>query len=147
MVLRHPVRTPARHGATIVEAAMVLSVFVMVLFSIFEYGRLVMLENLMVNAAREGCRYALVHSQDATVVADVRAQVRAHLGGQDAQFPDLAITVFPTDSPAAALNTLNPDDPVTVQVTGTFQTMLPSLLFLRSSIQLRSSSIMTCEGN
>ena len=47
----------------------------------------------------------------------------------------------------AALSTLNPDDPITVRVTGTFHTIFPTLLFLPISFQMRSSSIMTCEGN
>jgi Flp pilus assembly protein TadG len=147
MTLRQPHRTTARRGATIVEAAVVISLFLLFLFSIFEYGRYVMMENLLVNAAREGCRYALVHSQDPTVVADVQAQVRSRLGGQDTQLPDLNISVFPTNSPSAALSTINPDDPITVRVTGTFSTMLPSMFFLPSSFTIRSSSIMTCEGN
>ena len=45
-----------------VETAVVIGLFMLFLFSIFEYGRLVMLENLIINAAREGCRYAVVHS-------------------------------------------------------------------------------------
>ena len=136
-----------RRGATAVETALVLSVFILCLFSIFEYGRFVMLEHVMINGSREGCRYALVHSQDSTVVADVQALVKTRMGGQDAQFSDLNIQVYPTNNPTAALSTLNPDDPITVRVTGTFHTIFPTLLFLPISFQMRSSSIMTCEGN
>jgi hypothetical protein len=34
-----------------------------------------------------------------------------------------------------------------VRMTGTFSTMFPTLLFLPVSFQMRSSAIMTCEGN
>ncbi|HEY1377429.1 MAG TPA: TadE/TadG family type IV pilus assembly protein [Gemmataceae bacterium] len=139
-----PVR---RRGATAVEFAAVLSVFLLFLFSVFEYGRFVMMSNLLINATREGCRYALVHSQDATVVADVQGVVRSRLAGQVNQLPDLNIQVYPTNNPAAALNTTNPDDPITVMATGTMTSLFPKLPYLPNSFTLRSSSVMTCEGN
>ena len=59
-------RPPAggRGGAVTVEMAAIISVLVLFLFSVFEYGRYVMIENLLINAVRDGCRYALVHCQD-----------------------------------------------------------------------------------
>jgi Flp pilus assembly protein TadG len=136
-----------RRGATAVEVAAVLSVFLLFLFSVFEYGRFVMMSNLLINATREGCRYALVHSQDATVVSDVQGVVRSRLAGQAGQLPDLNIQVYPTNNPAAALNTTNPDDPITVMATGTMTSLFPKLPYLPNSFTLRSSSVMTCEGN
>ena len=147
MTVRRPHRSPARRGAVAVEAAFVISIFLLFVFGIFEYGRVVMLYNLLVNATREGGRYALVHSQDATVVADVTTQVQQRLSIQVGQFTTLQVSVYPTNNPTAALNTLNPDDPITVKVTGKFNTLLPSLLKLPPSITLTSATVMTCEGN
>src|SRR5947209_17575874 len=109
MVLKQPTRPDARRGATAVEVAVVVSVLMFLLLAIFEYGRYVMLEHMLINAVREGARYALAHSQDATVVDDTKALVKQKLAGQDKQLPDLAVTVFPTNNPSAAMNTLNPD--------------------------------------
>src|SRR3954468_20142455 len=111
MFLRRSNRLPARRAAVAVEAAVVLPLFFLFLFSIFEYGRIVMLYNLMVNATREGGRYALVHSQDPTVVDDVTAEVKRRLASQVVQFPDLTVQVFSTNNPSATLDSLNPDDP------------------------------------
>ena len=140
-------RAASRGGATVVEVAAVLSVLLLFLFSIFEYGRYLLVENLLINAVRDGCRYALVHCQDASVVADTRAVVRQKMAGLDAQLPDLAITVFPTDNPAAALSSTNPDEPITVQATGTFRALFPQMPYLPTSFTMRSASVMTCEGN
>ena len=57
-------RTPGRRrrGATLVEFAMVMPVFLMFLFAIFEYGRYLMTYNVMHNAARDAARWAVVRS-------------------------------------------------------------------------------------
>lgn len=147
MIVRPSPRIRQRRGATVVEVAVVISVALLFIFSIFEYGRFIMMENVLINGVREGCRYALVHSQDVTVVSDVQAVVRQRMGGLDSQLPDLVVQVFPTDNPGASLSTLNPDDPITVRATGTFKTIFPTLLFVPVTLTLRSSSVMTCEGN
>jgi hypothetical protein len=45
------------------------------------------------------------------------------------------------------MNNLQPDDDITVRITGTFSSMFPTLLFMPVSFQMKSSCIMTCEGN
>ena len=52
---------------------------------------------LVINAVRDGCRYALVHCQDTTVVADTQAVVRQKMAGMDSQLggSTLNIQVFP----------------------------------------------------
>ncbi len=140
-------RRPARRGATVVEAAAVISIFILFVLGIFEYGRFVMVQNLLINATREGCRYAVAHSSEANATAAVQAQVRYCMFGFDAQLSGFQVQVYPTNSPGATLDTANPDDPITVRVSGSFPLMFPSLLFLPTSLPLASSSIMTCEGN
>jgi Flp pilus assembly protein TadG len=49
-------RTPHRRAATIVEMALVISLVLPLMFAVFEYGRIIMLKQLMDNAAREGAR-------------------------------------------------------------------------------------------
>ena len=51
----------SRRGATVVECAVVLSVFLMLLFGMFEYCRFLMVLHVTNNAAREGARYAVVN--------------------------------------------------------------------------------------
>jgi Flp pilus assembly protein TadG len=135
-----------------VETAVVILLFLLLMFSIFEYGRMVMVQHLIINAAREGCRYAVVHSTDPTIVAAVQGVALQRMGNQTGQLSGLTIQVYPSNNPGAANNTtainnLQPDDDVTVRITGQFRTMFPTLLFLPLQFQMRSSCIMTCEGN
>ncbi|QJW98841.1 TadE/TadG family type IV pilus assembly protein [Frigoriglobus tundricola] len=52
---------PARRGMTTVETALVLTVFCMLLFGIFEYTRFLFVLQMTNNAARDGARYAAVN--------------------------------------------------------------------------------------
>ena len=61
MVIRK-IRGESTRGAAAVETAMVMIRMLMFVFGIFEYGRLLMDWNLLNNAAREGCRYALANN-------------------------------------------------------------------------------------
>jgi Flp pilus assembly protein TadG len=64
-----------RRGATIVETALVMIPLTMFIFGIFEYGSLLMNMNLVNNASREGCRYALVNNTSSTIATDVQTVV------------------------------------------------------------------------
>lgn len=55
-------RTAARRGgAAVVEVALVMSVFLLFLFGIFEYCRFLLMMHVATNAARDGARYAVVN--------------------------------------------------------------------------------------
>src|SRR5690349_3515503 len=104
-----------RRGAVAVETAMVFVLVMLFFYSIFEYGRFLMLRHLFINAVREGCRYAIVHNTDATIVEDVQTRVAARLAAQQSQFSDLEIQIYPSSSPSqanltTAINDLQPDD-------------------------------------
>lgn len=51
-----------RRGMTAVESALVLSVFLMLLFGMFEYCRFLMVLHITNNATRDGARYAVVNA-------------------------------------------------------------------------------------
>ena len=54
-------RKNRRRGVTVVESALVLGVFLLLLFGMFEYCRFLMVLHVTNNAAREGARYAAVN--------------------------------------------------------------------------------------
>lgn len=54
-------RRTRRRGMTIVEATLVMSVFLMLLFGLFEYCRFLLVLHITNNAARDGARYAVVN--------------------------------------------------------------------------------------
>jgi len=54
-------RSNRRRGLTVVESSLVMSVFLLLLFGMFEYCRFLMVLHVSSNAAREGARYAVVN--------------------------------------------------------------------------------------
>ncbi len=62
-----------RRGAAIVEFAVVLPLLLLLLFGIIEFGWLFMVRQTLVNAAREGCRVAVLRtSTDADVATRIQ---------------------------------------------------------------------------
>ena len=142
------IRTPRRHAATAVETALVLLPLIVVSCGIFEYGRLLMHWNLLNNAAREGCRYALVNNTDPTINADVQAVVNRFMAGQSSDFTNFNVTVTGTHQGVATpVNNLVAGDTITVTVTGKFQFMdVVPLVRTPASVTLTSAVVMICEG-
>ena len=59
-------------GATLVEFAIAATVFLMVMFTVLEFGRALWVHNALTDAARRGARYAVVHrANDADAVKNV----------------------------------------------------------------------------
>lgn len=75
-----------RRGTALVEMAMVLPVFLMVVLGIIEFGRAMMVANMVTNAAREGARLAVI---DGNTNADVQSSITTFL--------ETAINVAPAD--------------------------------------------------
>ena len=60
MFLRRRKRNDDRKGATAVEMALVMPVFVLILFAMFEFTRMIVLRHTADNAAYEAARIAMV---------------------------------------------------------------------------------------
>src|SRR4051794_26972649 len=87
-------RPSPRRGATAVETALVLSIFLLLLFGIFEYARFVFVYQGMQNAAREGARYAVALINLETVTdASVQAEVKRRLKGMDPDVNKFTVNV------------------------------------------------------
>src|SRR5262245_48906522 len=114
MILRQA-RNTKRRGAAALETAIVMLPVILLFCGVFQYGRLLMSWNVLNNAAREGCRYALVNNTKATVASDVDTLVRAKMGSQVAAFTSLTITVTGTHAGATV--------PVSQLVAGDFITV------------------------
>lgn len=85
-------RAAKQRGAYLVEYSLVILVFLVVLFGIMEFGRIVTAYNVLSGATREGTRYAIVHGSRSGVPAtasDVQGIVRRWCIGLDAS----AVTV------------------------------------------------------
>ncbi|MFO0796029.1 MAG: TadE family protein [Gemmataceae bacterium] len=101
--MRLTTRPTRRRGSTLVESALVIGVFLLVLFGIFEYCRFLMVLHVTNNAARDGARYAAVNvncpsEQVASKQAAIVAYTKARLGGIDKHVQGCQIAVYSCDS-------------------------------------------------
>ncbi len=70
-------RWKLRHGVAAVEFAFVAPIFFMLVFALIEFSRMMMVQQALTNAAREGCRTAvLATTRDGS---DVDSSVRDYL--------------------------------------------------------------------
>jgi Flp pilus assembly protein TadG len=67
-------RHSTRRGQALVEFALVIPIFLLVLVAIFDLGRAVFAYNTLTNAAREGARMAIVNQYKPTIVARAKQQ-------------------------------------------------------------------------
>lgn len=185
-------RSRRRRGLTIVESALVMSVFLLLLFGMFEYCRFLMVLHVSNNAAREGARYAVVNMDkptdfdyvdftDATgkKFDNVQKYTTARIGQIHIRNIEnfrvacyavdpagLALSppvVRPKAKPTAPSGTypdpFNNTDPnrvpwnnssftekIAVTVDGNYRPILPTFLFMPSSISVRTTSVMGSEG-
>jgi Flp pilus assembly protein TadG len=78
-------RDSRRHGRqdgqSLVEFALVLPIFLLLVFAIFDVGRVVWASDSLANAAREAARYAIVHGKDSGSIAtksDIRGVAQGY---------------------------------------------------------------------
>lgn len=100
-----------RRGIATVEFAIVAPLLLMIVFGIIEFGRMVMVQQIMTNASREGARRAII--EDATS-AEVVSLVSDYLA--DASVSGATVTIEPLD-----LSNVGFGDPVTVAVDVAFE--------------------------
>jgi Flp pilus assembly protein TadG len=128
-----------RLGVAAVEFAIVAPLFILLTFGILEYGRMVMVQQVLTNAAREGARAAVL---DGATIAGVRTGVNNYLTG--ASVPAASVDVNGGIEPS----TLNLGDPVTVTVQLPFGQIswLPSPMYISANRQLRAGCVMRREA-
>src|SRR5262245_10285926 len=85
----------SRSGAAVVEAALVLPVFFMVVLGIIEFGRGMMVGQMVTNASRQAARDSIIDgSTNASVTAGVKQLLEDTLG-VDQNDVSVSITVTP----------------------------------------------------
>ncbi|SRR5579871_3697931 len=142
-------RKPQRRGATIVEMSIVLPICLMLMLALFDFCRLLMVRQLIDNAAREGARYATVSTTSVNTAA-VQTVVQNYLAGQ-LSGGATTIQVYLAD-PATGNNlgdwtTAQLGQAIAVQVTATYSPMLSKFSLLPSSVSLNATAIMRSEAN
>lgn len=129
-----------RRGAAVVEFAIVAPVFFLLVFGMIEYGRMVMVQQILTNASREGARYAVILSTNDTNAVETRVEdylESASIRGT----PTVSVTWPPSGGS-------DPTQPVTVSVSIPFGQVswLPTPMFVSSTTQLTATSVMRRES-
>jgi Flp pilus assembly protein TadG len=111
-------------------------VFIMLVFGMIEYGRMVMVQQLLTNASREGARMGVL---DGATTASVQTSVTTYLS--NASVSGATVTVNPNPPSSAGYGA-----PVTVTVSIPFSQVswIPTPMFL-SGKTLTASSVMRRE--
>jgi Flp pilus assembly protein TadG len=124
-------------GATLVESALVFTLFVFVVFGIMDFGRLVFAFNFVAYGAREGTRYASVRgsaSGRAVLASDVKSYVARQAVALDSSKLTVNTTWSPNNSPGST---------VKVNVSYSYKPMLGILLPGAVSIGSKSQMVIS----
>jgi Flp pilus assembly protein TadG len=137
-----------KRGAVLVETSVIIGLVTMIVFGVFEYSRLFMDWNLLNNAAREGCRYALANNTSTTISTDVNNIVTTYMAGETNDFSNWSVNVSGTHlGVSTPVNNLQPGDPITVTVSGTYKFMnIVPFIHMPTSFVITSGVTMLCEG-
>ncbi|TWT43375.1 TadE/TadG family type IV pilus assembly protein [Botrimarina hoheduenensis] len=129
-------RKPHPRGVAAVEFAVVAPVFFLVVLGIIEFGRMVMVQQVITNAAREGARIAVL---DSATTARVETRVTDYLNS--ANLRGSSVTITPNPPTLAGF-----DQPVSVQVDVPFAAVSAlSRPFLAGSRTLTATAVMRRE--
>jgi Flp pilus assembly protein TadG len=130
-----------RRGAAVVEFAIVAPVFFLLVFGMIEYGRMVMVQQVLTNAAREGARYAVIQTTNDTTAVTTKVKDYLTSGKLKASASTVTVT-WPASGSSGS------SQPVTVKVSIPFGQVswLPSPMFLSSTTKLEASSVMRRES-
>jgi Flp pilus assembly protein TadG len=128
-----------RSGVSVVEFALVASVFFSVMFGLIDLARIIMAQNALSQGVREAARYAIVHgssSSSPAAASDIQTAV-----GTNAQpmLQPAAITSTASFSPNN-----NPGSTVTVQASTTWTPLVSFVPW--PSITLTASSVLTIQN-
>jgi hypothetical protein len=112
-----PLRLARRRGAATLEFAIVAPIVFLLVLALIQFAGLLMKQNALTAAAREGARIASLHTTVSTDVVVAKVEERLTRGGID---PDVvAVDVNPT-----TLGSLNTGDAVSVSVSSPMNEMV-----------------------
>jgi Flp pilus assembly protein TadG len=125
-----------RRGAALVEFAIVAPLLFLLILAMVEFGRAVMVEQVLTNAAREGARRGILEQSTA---AEVQTTVSDYL--RNSSIPGASVSVSPSSFAHVGFG-----DPVTVTCSVTYGQIawLPAPWFL-GGVQLNGQSVMRAE--
>jgi len=136
-----------RRAVTAVETAFILGLLFLIMLAIMEYGRYVMFRHVLENAARDGARYAVVHTNDANTAA-VTGLVQSKLTSQ-VHTPTIDLYWMNASTGTNLGNWYDAPygDAIMVHVRATYSPMLPSFGILPNPMTIDAYHVMRSEAN
>ncbi|WP_354215525.1 TadE/TadG family type IV pilus assembly protein [Arthrobacter sp. UYCo732] len=135
--MAHGKRRPKERGAVAVEFALILPIFLMLIFGIVEYGRAFSIQVSMAGGAREAARYTALHYTDAGFEAVAKQKAIAAAPIARLQPGEINISTCMPDRDAV----------VTINANVTYLTGLPTLVpFLPDIMNISAKGVMRCGG-
>lgn len=148
-----PTRRRSRRAAALVEFAFIAVVLVLILFGILEYGRFLFMMQVATNAAREGARYAVVHTGDGTTKQQVIDEVTNRMAGRKKELEGFDVKVLNVN-PDTGVEVANSSwdqttfgNSIEIQITGVYHPMLPTFLKTATGIPVKVTAMMSSEAN
>ena len=140
-----------QNGATLVEFAIILPVFLLLLFGIIEFGLLLYNQGIITHAAREGARAGVVYNfgtnpnvNNRISVGEIEAKVNSYIQGNLVSFPSAAPVINVSN---ICPNQTSSGQELTVRVTYNYSFLvLPNFVAaLAGGVNLQSEAVMICE--
>jgi Flp pilus assembly protein TadG len=127
---------PSRRGVAAVEAAVVLSVFLVILFVMIDLGLMVLDYNLLCDGAQQLCRQAMIHGSKSSPQETMWGPTAVNgNAGDGSQYSQSFLQDLPTMTLAKVYYKLDwsngtnqPDDPVQATLTYQYSPMIPFVL-------------------
>ena len=150
-------RRNKRRGQALVEFALVIPIFLLLLIALFDVGRAVFAYNTLTNAAREGARLAIVNQDKASVLARAKGQtaiVELNDPSADVHYyqvaadgsPDLA-NACPSGGAPSVANPVAVGCLAVVSFEATYRPLTPiiSNILFGSGVTFKAQSVLTVE--
>jgi len=122
-----------RRGSTMIEGALVMTAFVILLIGCMDFGRLGFAYSSVTFAAHQAARYAATNgsaSGHAATVATVQANANSNLVGLDSRALNVAVTWTPNNNPGSK-----------VQVVVSYSFLPLVVPIAQSSLALKSTAV------
>src|SRR5690242_12145037 len=98
-------RVSTQKGSALMESAFVFTAFMVIIFGIMDWGRIMLANNFVSYAAREGARYAIVHGSSSphpAAASDVTTVVKNQAVALDPSKITVTTTWSPNNSPGSS---------------------------------------------
>ena len=139
-------------GQALVEFALVIPIFILLLVAIFDLGRAVFAYNTLTNAAREGARMAIVNQHKPSIVARAKQQtaiVELNDPSVQVDFYQVNADGSVNTSIPCALDAIAVGCMASVSFEATYQPITPLIgnIIFRNGVTFTARSVLSVEFN